>query len=271
MSLADSIKLKAKQIGFDLVGIAPLHQSLYTDYFRQWLDAGKAGTMHWLANRFDERTDPTHYFAGARTAICVACNYHAALDQPNPSLNGVGKIARYALGEDYHVIIKDRLHTLADWLHAQVPEVQTRCGVDTAPILEKELAARAGIGWMGKNTCIINTEMGSYVLLGQILTTLDLPTDSPVDDRCGSCTRCIEACPTQAITAPYQMDASRCISYLTIEHRGEVAEDLQGKIGNWMYGCDICQDVCPWNRKAPVTADPAFQSRFPGGLKPRGY
>ncbi len=261
--LAAAIKDKASEIGFDLVGIAPLQASVYTSYFRQWLDAGKAGTMQWLSNRFEERTDPSKYFPGAKTAICVACNYHVPLD-PSPPADA-GRIARYALGEDYHIIIKDRLHALADWLQQQVPGVQTRCGVDTAPILEKELAARAGIGWMGKNTCIINQNIGSYVLLGQILTTLDLPTDSPVDDRCGSCTRCIDACPTAAITAPYQMDATRCISYLTIEHRGEIAADLHGQIGNWIYGCDICQEVCPWNRKAPATQDPAFAPRFPGG------
>jgi epoxyqueuosine reductase len=129
-------------------------------------------------------------------------------------------------------------------------------------VMEKELAARAGVGWMGKNTCIINEKIGSFVLLGQVLTNLDLPTDEPVDDRCGSCTRCLDACPTGAITAAYEMDASRCISYLTIEHRAEVPEELMPKIGNWIYGCDICQDVCPWNRKAPTTVDPAFAPRF---------
>jgi epoxyqueuosine reductase len=161
--------------------------------------------------------------------------------------------------------MKDRLHDLADWLRELVPTSVTRSSVDTAPVMEKELAARAGIGWMGKNTCIIHEKVGSFILLGQILTTLDLPADSPADDRCGSCTRCIDACPTAAITAPYEMDASRCISYLTIEHRGDITADLQPKIGNWIYGCDICQDVCPWNRKSPNTSDPAFAPRFSSG------
>ena len=147
-------------------------------------------------------------------------------------------------------------------MKAHIPGVQTRSSVDTAPVMEKELAARAGIGWMGKNTCIINEKIGSFILLGEILTTLDLPPDAPATDRCASCNRCIDACPTGAITGPYQMGAARCISYLTIEHRAEIAEDLQPKMGDWLYGCDICQDVCPWNRRSPETADPAFEPRI---------
>jgi epoxyqueuosine reductase len=260
--LIDQVKAKAREIGFDLVGIASAEPSKYTDYFRQWLAAGKHASMAYLANRFDERTDPAKYFPGARSVISVACNYH--VDLPPAGANE-GRIAQYALGDDYHIVMKDRLHDLADWLRAAVPGCKTRSSVDTAPVMEKELAARAGIGWMGKNTCIINEKIGSFILLGQVLTNLDLPSDEPVDDRCGSCTRCLDACPTAAITAPYEMDASRCISYLTIEHRAEIADELRSKIGNWIYGCDICQDVCPWNRKAPVTSDSAFQPRFASG------
>jgi len=263
MSLVERIKAKGREIGFDLVGIASAEPSIYADYFRQWLAAGRAGTMRWLSERLDERTDPTAYFPGTRSIICVACNYRVELESPAPADHG--RVARYALGDDYHTVMKDRLHDLADWLRAEVPGTQTRSSVDTAPVMEKELAARAGIGWMGKNTCIINEKIGSFVLLGQILTTLDLPADQPVDDRCGTCTRCIEACPTSAITDEYQMDASRCISYLTIEHRQEIPVELQPKIGDWLYGCDICQDVCPWNRKSPNTLDPAFQPRFKSG------
>jgi epoxyqueuosine reductase len=266
-SLADQIKAKAREIGFDLVGIASAEPSKYADYFRQWIAAGRAGSMHWLADRLDERTDPSAYFPGARSVISVASNYRVELEATLP--NGA-RVARYALGDDYHTLLKDRLHDLADWLRATVPGTKTRSSVDTAPVMEKELAARAGIGWMGKNTCIINEKIGSFILLGQILTNLDLPSDELVDDRCGSCMRCIEACPTAAITAEYQVDATRCISYLTIEHRAEIAEDLQPKIGNWIYGCDICQDVCPWNRKSPNTTDAAFQPRFKSGsLEPR--
>ena len=169
-------------------------------------------------------------------------NYHVPLQPPPP---GQGKIARYALGDDYHDQIKTRLHKLADFIRERAPEAQTRCGVDTAPIMEKELAARAGIGWIGKNTCVINEQIGSWLFLGEVITTLDLPADEPATDRCGSCTRCIDACPTAAITAPYQLDARRCISYLTIEHRGDIDSDLKSQISDWLYGCDICQDVCP--------------------------
>jgi len=173
-------------------------------------------------------------------------------------------VARYALGDDYHEMMKNRLHTLADFIR-QHAGGQTRAAVDTAPILEREFAARAGIGWVGKNTCVINPYIGSWTLLGEVLTTIELACDQPMMDHCGTCTRCLEACPTDALHAPYQLDASRCISYLTIEHRGEIAPELQPLIGDWLYGCDICQDVCPHNSKAPVATEPALQPRFPTG------
>jgi epoxyqueuosine reductase len=267
--------------------------------------------MQYLHNRFQERTDPTVYFPGAKSIICVAVNYHAPLDAHSPPLplsrdtargqgnvcsqstsqshftsnllpllypgegggEGVpsqkppshGKIARYALGDDYHDILKPKLHQLADWLRAQVPSAHTRAAVDTAPVMEKELAARAGIGWLAKNTCIINERIGSWLLLGELFTTLDLPPDNPAIDRCGTCTRCIEACPTGAITEPYKLDARKCISYLTIEHRADIPELLAPQIGDWLYGCDICQEVCPWNRKAPMFDMPELTPRFPTG------
>src|SRR5665213_92960 len=267
-ALSQSLKAKAHEIGFDLVGIAAADPSAHQDYFRRWLDNGQAGSMAYLANRFEERTNPAAYLPDARSVICVAMNYQSPLqDVPPESRATHGKIARYALGVDYHEIIKSRLHELADWIRATVPGAQTRSCVDTAPVMEKELAARAGIGWMGKNTCIIHPQRGSWLLLGEVLTTADLPTDEPLEDHCGSCTRCIDACPTGAITAPHQLDARRCISYLTIEHRGEIAPDLQSKIGDWLYGCDICQDVCPHNHRAPPATDPALAPRFAtGGL-----
>jgi len=267
--LAGQIKARARTLGFDLVGIAPAEPSGYRGYFRQWLDDGRQGTMEYLARRFDERTDPRVYLPGANSVICVAINYHVPLQSSTGVLPAppppTGKIARYALGDDYHELIKPRLYTLADWLRDQAPESRTRVAVDTAPVMEKELAARAGIGWMGKNTCIINEQIGSWLLLGEVLTTLELPADCPPVDRCGSCTRCIDACPTRAITAPYQLDARRCISYLTIEHRGQIAPDLAANLSGWLYGCDICQEVCPWNRRAPAAADPALRPRFPAG------
>jgi epoxyqueuosine reductase len=261
--LAAEVKSRARGLGFDLIGIADASPSKYRDYLRAWLDSGQAGEMEYLRRRFDERTDPATYFPGARSVICVAMNYHVPLDPPPAGERG--RIARYALCDDYHEHIKERLYELADWIRDAVPGTQTRCGVDTAPIMEKELAARAGIGWVGKNTCVINPDIGSWVLLGEIITTLNLPADDPAADRCGTCRRCIDACPTGAISAPYQLDARRCISYLTIEHRGEIEANLKSQISDWLFGCDICQDVCPWNAKAPVATHPALQPRFASG------
>jgi len=266
--LSSAIKQRARELGFDLVGIAPASPSRYRDYLRRWLDEGQAGTMHYLAARFEERTDPASYFAGAASVICVAMNYHVRLAERDAAAADSsvvpGRIARYALGGDYHEIMKDRLHQLSDWLR-QTAGGETRAAVDTAPVMEKDLAARAGVGWVGKNTCVINQGIGSWLLLGEILTTLSLPPDEPAVDRCGACRRCLDACPTGAITAPYQLDARKCISYLTIEHRGDIDAALQGQMGDWLYGCDICQDVCPWNSKALESVDPALASRFADG------
>ena len=260
-----SIKDHARALGFDLIGIASAEPSRYRSYLRQWLDDGNAGSMTYLNNRFEERADPAVYLPGAQSVICVALNYYAELAPVPAEKSGQhGRVARYALGDDYHELIKDRLHSLADWLR-EGSHCRTRCGVDTVPVMEKELAARAGIGWVGKNTCVINPGIGSWLLLGEILTTLSLPPDAPATDHCGSCTRCIDACPTGAIVAPYQLDARRCISYLTIEHRGELSPDLHGPIGDWLYGCDVCQDVCPHNRRAPTATDPALRPRFMTG------
>jgi epoxyqueuosine reductase len=262
--LAAEIKQAARALGFDLVGIADASPSKFRDYFRRWIDSGQAGSMGYLKRRIEERTHPATYFPGARSVICVAMNYYVPLDSP-PEGGANGRIARYALGEDYHEHIKAKLHELADWIRSAVPEAQTRCGVDTAPIMEKELAARAGIGWLGKNTCLINPQIGSWLLLGEVITTLDLPADEPGADHCGTCRRCIDACPTGAITGEYQLDARRCISYLTIEHAGEIDVNLKSQISDWVYGCDICQDVCPHNHQAVATLNPALQPRFKSG------
>jgi epoxyqueuosine reductase len=257
------VKHRARQLGFDLCGITDASPSRHREYLRTWLDAGQAGSMEYLARRFDERTDPATYLPGARTVVCVAMNYHVELDPPPPGPRG--RVARYALGADYHEHIKTKLYDLADWLRDTVPGARTRCGVDTAPIMEKELAARAGVGWIGKHTCLIHPQLGSWLLLGEVITTLDLPLDEPTRDHCGTCTRCIDACPTQAITAPYQLDARRCISYLTIEHRGEIEPALKAQMGDWLYGCDVCQDVCPHNHEVASTLNPALQPRFRNG------
>jgi epoxyqueuosine reductase len=264
-ALARAIKERAVGLGFDLVGIASAGPSQYRDYFQKWLDDGQAGSMGYLSKRFAERADPAVYLPGAKSTICVALNYYVELEPvPADQPARKGKVARYALGDDYHELIKNRLYSLADWLR-ETAHCHTLCGIDTAPVMEKELAARAGIGWIGKNTCTINPRIGSWLLLGEILTTLSLPADAPATDHCGSCTRCIDACPTGAIIAPYQLDARQCISYLTIEHRGEIPSELHAPIGDWLYGCDICQDVCPHNRRPPAAADPALRPRFATG------
>ena len=193
-------------------------------------------------------------------------NYHVPLEEPPAEAKPWhGRVARYALGDDYHEVIKARLYALADWIRDVAPEARTRAAVDTAPVLERELAARAGIGWVGKHTGVLNARVGSWLLLGEVFTTLPLPADEPATDHCGTCTRCIDACPTGAITAPYQLDARRCISYLTIEHRDAIPPEYHAAVGDWLYGCDVCQDVCPHNRDAPAAEDPALQPRFPTG------
>ena len=266
LALAAQIKTLARDLGFDLVGIAPADPSRFADYLRRWLDEGQAGEMSYLSNRFEERIRPDTYLPQAKSVICVAMNYYAELAPLSDSDRSThGRIARYALGDDYHELIKSRLHRLADAIREICPDAVTRSCVDTAPVLEKELSSRAGVGWLGKNCCIINPRIGSWLLLGQILTTFDLPFDEPATDHCGTCSHCLDACPTGAIIAPYQLDARRCISYLTIEHRGPIDPDLEPKIGNWLYGCDVCQDVCPHNSKATPTPHPEFHPRFPTG------
>lgn len=262
--LAALIKQKTLALQFDLVGIAPASASAYREYLRQWLDDGQHGTMAWLAGRFEERTDPGVYLPGAASVICAAVSYKQSSEQEE-TRPFMGRIARYARGEDYHELLKGRLHELADFIRREAPEVQTRVCVDTAPVMEKELAQRAGLGWVGKNTLVIHPRIGSWTLLGEVITTAALPFDRPGVDRCGTCRRCLDACPTGALSRPYQLDARKCISYLTIENRGVIAEELKAGIGQWLFGCDICQEVCPWNHKAPLGNDLHFASRFPDG------
>jgi epoxyqueuosine reductase len=262
--LAAEIKRKAREIGFDLCGITDAGPSRRRAYFEAWLAAGRAGEMHYLHERVEERTDPTKLLPGAERAICVAMNDHVPLAEPPAGEDRV-RVARYALGVDYHTHLKDKLYSLADWLRERVPTAQTKCAVDTVPVLERELAARAGIGWVGKNTCVINPKIGRWIFLGEVFTTLELPIDAPGVDRCGTCRRCIDACPTNAIVAPYELDASRCISYLTIEHHGPIDPALAAQAKGWAFGCDICQDVCPWNGRAPVALLDELQPRLPDG------
>ena len=222
--------------------------------------------MHYLHRYQDARLDPSALLPGARSVIVVALLYH----QPEPApcsddARRRGRVAMYAWGDDYHKVLKGKLYALIDGLREELKEpFEARACVDTAPIIERELAAAAGIGWIGKNTLVLDPSLGSYFFLGEILTTLDLEPDDPLPDHCGTCTACLDACPTDAFPVPYEMDASRCISYLTIEHRSDIPAEFHDKMDNWIFGCDICQQVCPFNRHAPTTREPAFAVRPPG-------
>lgn len=253
--------------GFALAGVCASGASERESEYRQWIADGRHGSMEYLARDIATRMNPESLLEGARLAVIVADLYKSRRREPEPTpLNGHARVARYAQGDDYHEVMKRRLHSLADELRVMFAGHEFKAFVDTTPILERELAQRAGLGWIGKHTLLISPRLGSYLLLGGLLTTLDLAgTRAPkqVTDHCGSCTRCIDACPSAAIS-PYSVDASRCISYLTIERREEIPEEFHAAIGDWIFGCDICQDVCPHNspngfgsatRKAPVRSD----------------
>ena len=243
-----SILNRCHDAGFALAGVCDVAPSAHADALREWRAAGKHGSMEWLANHTDLRTAPAQILPDARSVVMVADLYASRADDNSESPTpGRGRVARYARGDDYHTSIKKRLHAICDGLRAQYPNEEFRAFVDTAPVPERELAVRAGLGWIGKHTLLINPRIGSWLLLGGFLTTLDLEHNRAHEpDHCGSCTRCIDACPTDAIT-PYSVDASRCISYLTIERRAEIAGEFHGAIGDWIFGCDICQEVCPHN------------------------
>lgn len=249
------IQAACRALGFELSGVCNIRPSAWAEHFREWLRVGKHGTMEYLARNTKLRAEPELLLPGARSAIMVADLYHSRRhnDADRTTIAPApGKIARYARGRDYHKVIKKRLHRLSDELQASHPDSEFRTFVDTAPLMEREIAQLAGLGWIGKHTLLIHPRVGSYVLLGGILTTLEIErTAQPVADHCGTCTRCIDACPTGAIT-PYSVDASRCISYLTIENRGPIDPGFHEAIGDWLYGCDICQEVCPHNSARPA-------------------
>jgi epoxyqueuosine reductase len=265
--IPELIKHAATAAGFELAGIAPIRDFPDLDRFPAWIAAGHAGEMKYMEARDEagtlKRASPKSTFPWARSVIVCAINYNTA--QPystevhDPDR---GWIARYAWSrEDYHDAVLRRLRAVETSLRTVPEEIETRCYVDTGPVVERVYAKYAGVGWIGKNTCILNQKLGSWLFLGVILTSLDLHPDTPAPDRCGSCTRCIDACPTDALIAPYQLDANKCISYLTIEKRGVIPEKMRDGMGQQVFGCDICQDVCPWNRKAPATAAMEFQPR----------
>ena len=257
------IKARALALGFDACGIAPAAARPELSFFREWLGRGYAGDMAYLHRSADRRADVRNILPGARSVIVTATVYHT--DRPYSiecADRGRAQIARYAWGDDYHDVVGGRLERLLDWMRAQSPEpFDARAYVDTGPVQERVYAQHAGIGWIGKNTCVINPTLGSWTFLGVVVCSLTLETDAPSLDQCGSCTLCIEACPTQAIVAPGVLDSTRCISYLTIEHRGEIPSEHHEHIGSHVYGCDVCQEVCPWNAVAPHSHDPAWQPR----------
>ena len=262
----------ARRVGFDLVGVASARDTTEHSFFPEWIATGAAGEMRYLELRNEsgqlKRASLANAAPWARSVVVCAVNYNT--DQPYSTHAGStwqGWISRYAWGQrDYHDVLLGKLRTLeSDFLalcqQCGIETPRTWCYVDTGPVIERVFAKYAGIGWIGKNTCILNEKLGSWLFLGVMLTSLEFMPDFPLADRCGSCTRCLEACPTNAFPAPYQLDATKCISYLTIEKRGSIPEELREGIGRQVFGCDICQDVCPWNRKAPITGCAEFQAR----------
>jgi epoxyqueuosine reductase len=280
-AITAAVTQAATEAGFDLVGISPADDAPELEYFPRWIADGHAGEMKYLEARDEQgrlkRASLTHAVPWARSVVVCAINYNTA--QPYSTQvqdQQRGWISRYAWGrQDYHDSVMPRLRQVEAALRdaCGTDELITRCYVDTGPVVERVVAKYAGIGWIGKNTCLINQKIGSWLFLGVILTSLDLRNDPegfpgsfpelglPAPDRCGTCTRCIDACPTDALIAPYQLDSNKCIAYLTIEKRGAIAEDLRSGMGRHVFGCDICQDICPWNRKAPATNAAEFQPR----------
>ena len=259
--LRDRIKAEATALGFDLVGFTSAEPLAHSERLRSWVAQGFAGEMGYMSRDVDKRVDPSRVWPEVRSIIVLGMNYYTSSAMPEAS-PGRGWIARYAWGQDYHTVLGDKLQALVAFIRDQEGgDAQARWYVDTGPILERELAWRAGLGWPGKNTNLINRRVGSWLFLGAILLNRDLVYDAPAPAHCGTCTRCLVACPTRALVAPGVLDSRRCISYLTIELRGAIPRELRPLMGTHIFGCDICQAVCPWNRQAPVSSQPAFQPR----------
>jgi epoxyqueuosine reductase len=270
------IRDRARAVGFDLCGVAPVDALEELVHLPEWLVRGYAGEMNYLGD--PRRADPRRVLEGARSLIVLALNYNTQrpYSTETPLTSGDepprGWISRYAWGDDYHQVLGEKLDMLLRAMRAEFAEsFEARAYVDTGPMVERVAAKYAGLGWLAKNTCLINEQLGSWLFLGVIVTTLALeqtlePGELPAPDLCGNCRLCLDACPTEAFPEPYVLDARRCISYLTIEHRGPIEPDLQPGMAGWQFGCDVCQDVCPWNRKAPATRHPEFvpETSFPG-------
>ncbi|MEJ2585302.1 MAG: tRNA epoxyqueuosine(34) reductase QueG [Robiginitalea sp.] len=255
---AKIIKAEAKRLGFLACGIS---EATFLEEeaprLETWLKKGMHGEMAYMENHFDKRLDPRKLVPGARSVISLLYNYFPSEQQREDTY----KISKYAYGEDYHHVVKGKLRHLMDFIQGEVGEVQGRAFVDSAPVLDKAWAARSGLGWIGKNANLLTRQAGSFYFIAELILDLDLQTDSPTTDHCGSCTACIDACPTQAIVQPYVVDGSKCISYFTIELKNEIPNEVQGHFEDWIFGCDICQDVCPWNRFSKPHSEPRFKPK----------
>ena len=263
--ITQKIKNKAYDLGFSFVGISKA-QFLEKEarQLESWLKSNFHGKMTYMENYFDKRTDPRLLVEGAKSVITVLQNYYTEEKQLD---NQAPKISKYALGKDYHLVIRSKLNQLYDFIQEEVGEVAARGFVDSAPVLDKVWAEKSGLGWIGKHTNLINKEQGSYFFIGELIIDLDLDFDGPIKDYCGTCTKCIDACPTEAIIQPYLVDGSKCISYLTIELKDEIIpKEFNGKMDNWMFGCDVCQEVCPWNRFSIQHSENGFNAN-PNVLK----
>lgn len=262
--ITQSIKTAASDLGFDACGIASAGPIDSNGHLDTWLAAGYHGTMEWMRRSRDVRLDVQQKLPGTRSVVVLARNYYAERPDHEP---GDGRVSRYAWGRDYHRALRKPLNALADTISTLAPNAQTYCSIDSGPVLEKAWATRAGIGWLGKNTLVLRRDLGSWFFLATILTTVELEADTPVPDQCGGCTLCLDACPTRALVAPRVLDSNKCISYQTIENRGDVPDTIARNHGDWVFGCDICQDVCPWNRSSEETDLKDFHPR-PGHANP---
>jgi epoxyqueuosine reductase len=255
----DFIKSKARELGFSFCGISKaefLHEE--APLLEEWLKRGYHGKMSYLENYFDKRLDPTLLVPGAKSVVSLVYNYF-----PDKELfeDKDFKVAKYAYGEDYHMVVKDKLKLLIDQLRAHTGDIEGRAFVDSAPVMERAWAKKSGLGWIGKNSLLLNREAGSFFFIAELIIDLELIYDGPIKDYCGSCTACIDACPTDAIVEPQVVDGSKCISYFTIELKDQIPNDVKGKFENWIFGCDICQDVCPWNSFSKRHSEPRFDPK----------
>jgi len=262
LALTMKVRQKALSLGFNACGFSKA-QPLTDEAFRleQWLNEGRHGTMDWMERNFDKRIDPTRLVPGSKSVVSVIASYRFKENEVDDRQNSGPKIAKYARGRDYHKTFKSRLKKLFSYTKEITGDINGRVFVDSAPVMDKAWAQRSGLGWMGKNGNMLNKELGSWFLIGEMIVDLPFVYDGPVSDHCGSCTQCLDACPTNAIYEPYKIDSERCISYLTIELKDKIPEKDHNSLGAWAFGCDICQDVCPWNRKAEYSTIKDFEPR----------